>query len=907
MTATPDFRTLFESAPGSFLVLEPDPPRLTVLAVSDAYLMATMTRREEIVGRGLFEVFPDNPDDPEATGTSNLAASLGRVIATRQPDAMAVQKYDIRRPESEGGGFEERWWSPVNSPVLDDAGELRYIIHRVEDVSELVRLEKTSIEYQAEIYRRGQQIQRANYDLRRANRELRARVDNLIDRELADQAAYLSDARASGIVAIAADAIISVDAEQRITGFNRGAEAIFGYLASEALGRPLDMLIPERFRAAHRRHVARFAAGGESSRPMGQREAEIVGLRKCGEDFHADAAISKLEVAGVPVLTVALRDISERVRHEGELERQVDERTAFIEGAIDTMALYDAELRLVYMNPAGLARLGRGRLADVAGKRIEELEAGVEDTERYAAYREVVATGHSALIHETANGDQITDVRAFPVGDGVGVIATDVTERATLAAQLRQAQKLEAIGTLAAGVAHDFNNLLMGVRGCAERAAIDLAAGSEAHTYLEEIRRATASGASITRQLLAFSRKRPVEHTHLALDEVIADQQRMLGRLLGEDIELVVELGGGEARVRADRGQLEQIVLNLCVNARDAIPGGGRIDVVTRIAGGTVVLEVSDTGTGMSAETRERIFEPFFTTKGLDRGTGLGLSTVYGIVTASGGAIDVQSREGRGTRFVVELPIAEGVGPEPAAIAAPVVRSGRSAAVLVVEDEPLVRATIRHYLESAGHRVIEAASGADASRRVHPGIDVVVTDMVLPDRGGQEIAREIAGRHPGIGVIYMSAHAAEQLVARALLEPGIAVLQKPFEPEVLLERIEVVIAARPRPRAVLVVEDNSSARMAIEGHLEDLGWTVLGAASGAEAIELAGDAEISALLTDYSLPDMTGDEIARLLRSRRPDIRVIYMSGYSELEVDPPGPVLVKPLDLDVIAETLEG
>src|SRR3989442_3964040 len=321
---TSDFQALFESEPGLYLVLT---PALTIVAVSAAYLKATMTKREEILGRGLFEVLPDNPDDPTATGVRNLRASLDRVLTNRVPDTMAVQKYDMRRPKSEGGGFEERYWSPVNSPVLGADGKVAYIIHCVEDVTAFVRLKQAgseqhriteelrarAAEMEAEVVRRTQQIQDVN-------NQLRAELDA---RKRAEEALQKSEEGFRAVAETASDAIVSADQRGHITYCNPGAERIFGYAARDVIGSPLTLLMPKRVHDAHRQGLARFLTTGEA-RVVG-RTVELVGQRKEGTEFALELSLASWKARGDTFFTGILRDITERKRAE-ELLRASEER-----------------------------------------------------------------------------------------------------------------------------------------------------------------------------------------------------------------------------------------------------------------------------------------------------------------------------------------------------------------------------------------------------------------------------------------------------------------------------------------------------------------------------------------------------------------------------------------------------
>ena len=349
---TSDFQALFESEPGLYLVLT---PALTIVAVSDAYLKATMTKREEILGHGLFEVFPDNPDDPTATGVRNLKASLDRVLTNRVPDTMAVQKYDIRRPVSEGGGFEERYWSPVNSPVLGADGKVAYIIHRVEDVTEFVRLKQEgseqhriierlqtrAAEMETDIFRKAQQIQiterlraraaqmeaeisRRAQQIQEANNQLQRELDA---RKRAEAALQKSEEGFRAVAETAAEAIVSADKHGHITYFNPGAERIFGYAARDVIGSPLTLLMPQRFHEAHRQGLSRFLSTGQA-RVIG-RTVELVGQRKEGTEFPLELSLASWKAGGETYFTGILRDITERKR----LEQEVQQRSAAFEAA----------------------------------------------------------------------------------------------------------------------------------------------------------------------------------------------------------------------------------------------------------------------------------------------------------------------------------------------------------------------------------------------------------------------------------------------------------------------------------------------------------------------------------------------------------------------------------------------
>jgi PAS domain S-box-containing protein len=424
-------------------------------------------------------------------------------------------------------------------------------------------------------------------------------------------------------------------------------------------------------------------------------------------------------------------------------------------------------------------------------------------------HRVIRPDGTERIVEERST--VIRDVGGRPIRM-VGTVL-DVTDRQRLEEQLRQAQKMEAVGRLAGGVAHDFNNLLTAILGSAELLLARLSPDHPERVEAEEIRKAAMWAADLTRQLLAFSRQQVLDPQVFDLGAVVANMDKMLRRLVRADITFRTRLAPDLGAVRADPGQIEQVIMNLAVNACDAMPGGGTLTVETANVelgagheqeqapanpGRYVMLTVSDTGTGMSATTKSHIFEPFFTTKERGKGTGLGLSTVYGIVKQSDGYVWLESEPGRGTTFKVYLPRVDTLTETAATALNHPASLGGVETILVVEDQEPVRRLTRKILESQGYGVLAAAGGPEALEMAerHAGtIHILVTDVVMPGMSGREVGRRLSAARPEMRVLYLSGYTDSSIVSHGVLEPGLAFLQKPFTPETLARRVREVLDA----------------------------------------------------------------------------------------------------------------
>lgn len=768
-------------------------------------------------------------------------------------------------------------------------------------------------------------------------------VRDVTARRQAEAAVRESEARLSGILSIAADAIITIDAQNRITMFNQGAQRIFGYSSEEAIGAPLDMLLPDRFRAGHAGHIRAFAAARVTARQMGER-SEIFGLRKDGSDFPAEASISKLEMAGMIAFTVVLRDISDRVSRERVVrENELRLRLALQAGQV---GLFEHDLRTrtlywspIYRNILGVAAdepailerfralvpaedLGkldetmrkarsavvdstfelehrivrpdgqtRWLLRDVhshvegegADRRVTRIVGAVRDiTERkeveaqlahrvaertaeltalldalpdgivHAGIDRVIRTNNASMsrlfgygreeligMHgsklyarpsddsavETAWVQWETGAAIVPVSvncrrkDGstfdamvmgnvvrddkdrivslVGIIR-DVTDEVARTKALQQSQKMETVGQLAGGIAHDFNNLLTVIVGNLELLEPELQTDRQ-RARVKPVQEAAASGANLTRRLLTVSRQQPLQPEIVKTNALVMRTTELLRRTLGDHIELSQKLAADCWDVHTDPSQIESTLLNLAINARDAMPEGGDLQIETRnvridtaqVIGGLqvspgeyVALAVKDTGTGMAPEVCARVFEPFFTTKEQGRGTGLGLAMIYGFAKQSGGHVTLESEPGKGTTITLFLPRAMAVAAAVKAEVSTTPEADRKGAViLLVEDDNAVRQLNLTRLQHLGYEVIEASTGAQALEMIKGGLrpDLVFSDAVMPGGvSGRELYEQAKAVVPDLKFLLTSGYSQDMVDPEGRLALPVKLLRKPY-------------------------------------------------------------------------------------------------------------------------------
>jgi PAS domain S-box-containing protein len=657
------------------------------------------------------------------------------------------------------------------------------------------------------------------------NDELRARADALaraLDGERAERRRTEDELRASeqlfrGVFNARTDAVLVTTPERTVANMNPAAEAMFGYTLDELRGRSTEVFHVDR------EHYLKVAQSFQAAFGGGNASFAFEMKRKSGEVFRTEQTISQLtDDVGQPKGTVGvIRDITERERAERERTRLV----AILEATPDLVAMADLEGRTLYLNAGGRRLLGLGAQA-ISSLRIADfhppaLQRTVWETAIPSAVRDGSWRGETTFLARDGREIPVAQVilaHKTPGGrlEYLSTVARDLSEHKRLEAQGRQVMKLEAIGLLAGGVAHDFNNILGVITGYADVLASRLPPADPLRRHTQEIAKAAQRAAGLTRQLLAFSRKQALHPRPLDLNATIQGMEGTLRRVLGEEIEMVMRLAPAVPLVMADPGQVEQVLVNLAGNARDAMPVGGRLTVETAETdlgepdaralgdvrpGAYTTLSVSDTGHGMDEATRSHVFEPFFTTKELGKGTGLGLSTIYGVVKQSGGHVSVHSVPDRGTTFTIHLPqvgaVTGAAAPDAAIPAEP---PGGAETVLVVEDEEALRELVSEVLEEKGYRILLAPDGAEALSiaAAHAGpIHLLLTDVMMPRLNGHALFQRLAALRPGLRCIFMSGFTGHATAGNEPLPEGQGFLDKPFTTGALLWKVREALDAPP--------------------------------------------------------------------------------------------------------------
>jgi two-component system cell cycle sensor histidine kinase/response regulator CckA len=639
----------------------------------------------------------------------------------------------------------------------------------------------------------------------------------------AEAALAASERRFRSLVQNSSDLVTIVAPDGTILYASDSAERIVGYSPRALVGSSLLEYLEEEHVGAVRgllQSNGKSTVAGPIEFTLRRADGSPVWLEAVGTNLLTDATIRGI--------VLNARDVSERKRADLALRESEERYRDLFDNASDLVCMVAPDGSLLYVNKAW--QEGTGYSEDEIG-RLKLLDLVHPDSQaHYSAVLERVLAGHRLdhveLVFVPKAGVPITveGNLSCTFKDGmpwvVRGIYRDVTERKRVEEQLRRAERMQAAGKLAGGVAHEVNNMMTGVIGFSEFLLRSLDADDPRRSDVEEVIKAGTRAADVTRQLLAFTRQQFLRPQVVSINAIVGDMQKMLRRSLGEDIVLDLGLSPAAGQVRADRGQLEQVLINLVLNARDAITGHGRVTVETANVvwdlayaqrhegveiplGRYVLLAVSDTGCGMTADLQARIFEPFFTTKPIGQGTGLGLSTVYGIVKQSGGFVWVYSEPDQGSVFKVYLPEATVTSPAELTPAEPPVPLAGSETILVIEDEEIVRNLAVRGLRDHGYTVVDARTGIEALEyiREHPGtIDLVISDVVMPEMGGRELGQNLAVFDPDLPILYMSGYTGDDVVQRGLLDPGAPFQQKPFTPGALAAKVRTMLDQRARVR-----------------------------------------------------------------------------------------------------------
>jgi PAS domain S-box-containing protein len=645
-------------------------------------------------------------------------------------------------------------------------------------------------------------------------------------REVAEEALRDSEEKYRMLIQGAQDyAIVMLNPRGEFVSWNPGAEQMTGCKYEEVAGRYFSRFFPqEEIDRGRPEEILRLAAARGLYDDQGMR------MRKDGSRFLVRATFTALRdsLGNLRGFSVISRDLSESTEPGAKYR-------GLLEAAPDAMVVVNEAGDIVLLNLQAEKQFGYHR-DELVGQKVKNIipegfaERLIADGTRSAADALGQQIGMGIELYgRRKNGSEFPiEIMLSPLESAEGILVTaairDITERKHLEQMLRQAQKMEAVGQLAGGVAHDFNNLLGVILGYSELMLERPGLNDSQLKDIEEIQKAGVRATLLTRQLLAFSRKQVIQPKVLDVNAVVADAEKLLQRLIGENIELLVIRSPALGRVKADSGQIEQIVMNLAVNARDAMPAGGKLTIETSNVdideqyaaqhvgtqpGPHVMLAVTDTGSGMDAKTKAHMFEPFFTTKEFGKGTGLGLATVYGIVKQSGGSVWVYSELGHGSTFKIYLPCVDAVH-EIALPSENVEKVDRgSQTILIVEDDPALLQVTHRSLEEVGYAILAARSPGEAIQisKSHPGpIHLMVTDVIMPGMSGDKLASHLSPLRPEMRVLYVSGYTDDTIVHHGVLEPGLAFLQKPFSPKTLARKVAEVLAL-PLPFADAAIRE----------------------------------------------------------------------------------------------------
>lgn len=759
MNAT-DFNRFFEHSNSNSLVIIPD--NFTIVAATDGYLKVTQRTREQVIGRPLFEVFPDVDNEPTQKDKRNVLESFLYVMEQRETDVMGIQRYSISKSGEQGSKPEVRYWRAVNHPLLDSHGNVEYILHTTEDVTKEI-LANSAIDDAAFLQRLAGEVASLGS----------WRID------LRTHAVFWSD-EIYNIVGLPRD--IEVNLDMAMGCYHPDVREEISAIVERAIEnrKPFNVLT-------------------RVLRPDGEeRWVRVIGEAELDSTHEPKA------------LRGAFQDVSEFINTQDRADDVANQLHSALDNMSDGFFLLSRDWRVIFMNPQAETLLSR-RAHALVGKNIWDEFPEAKNTEFYSSYtrafKEKITVRFTEYFTPLKAWFQVS---AYPSKDGLAVYFRDITEQLDLNERLRQSQKLEAVGHLTGGVSHDFNNLLTVIMGNAELVSEQLDEQSKLKPLVDLIVKAAGRGAELTQRLLAFARRQPLEPQVINAAELIQGMRELMERTLTENMEINISCKPDLWLTEADPSQLEAALLNLVINARDAMPEGGKLLIEAEnthldndfnhsndiTPGDYILISVSDTGSGMTRDILEKAVEPFYTTKPKGKGSGLGLSMVHGFINQSGGHISIYSELGHGTVVKLYLPRTNSQAESTTKELTDLSRSRGKEHILVVEDDELVLQSVLSQLQRLGYRVSSANSGESAYQwlQQNPPVDLLFTDVVMPgELNGPELAAKAKALQPALKVLFTSGYSENAITHAGRLDKGVQLLSKPYHRQALAEKIRFVL------------------------------------------------------------------------------------------------------------------